>query len=81
MTTNLPPVWFTARAANKNAGYFEAVPIGVNPVTGFVDYRISIDDEVFVVAHDPAKSVWHLLYRALDSSLYGSESDDEMPEL
>ena len=74
---NRHPVWFTARVADKNAGYFEAVPIGIDPVTGMIDYKITIDNEVFVVAHHPDKSVWHLLYRALDASLYGE--DDELP--
>lgn len=73
------PIWFTARVGNKNVGYFEAVPIGENPVTGMVDYRISIDEENFVVAHHPDKPVWHLLYRALDASLYG-DSDNDIPE-
>jgi len=72
------PVWFTARVANKNAGYFEAVPIGTDPITGMIDYRITIDEEVFVVGHHPEKSVWHLLYRALDASLFGQD-DDELP--
>jgi hypothetical protein len=69
------PIWFTARLANKNIGYFEAVPIGVDPVSGMVDYRIEIDGEVLIVAHHPDKSVWHLLYRALDVSLFDSEDD------
>ena len=78
MDINKQAVWFTARQANKNTGYFEALPIGLNPVTGMIDYRITIDEETFVVAHDPKKSVWHLLYRALDASLYGD--DDELPD-
>jgi hypothetical protein len=79
---NKSPVWFTARVNAKNAGYFEAVPIGEDPVTGMIDYRITIDEETFVVAHRPDKSIWHLLYRALDASLYGSDEDeDEIPEL
>lgn len=73
------PIWFTARLANKTLGYFEAVPIGVDPVTGMVDYRIDLDGEVLVVAHHPDKSPWHLIYRALDASLFGEEADD-MPE-
>ena len=69
------PIWFTARIANKTVGYFEAVPIGVDPITGMVDYRIDLDGEVFVVGHHSNKSMWHLLYRALDASLYGQEDD------
>lgn len=69
------PVWFTARINNKHLGSFEAVPIGEDPVTGFVDYRVTIDDEVIVVQHNPEKSFWHLLYRALDTSLYGHDDD------
>ncbi len=72
--TNLP-VWFIARVANKNAGYFEAVPIGQDPVTGMIDYRIQLDNEVFVVAHNPEKPIWMLLYRALDASLFGDQDD------
>jgi hypothetical protein len=77
----MQPVWFTARVANKNAGYFEAVPIGTDPITGMIDYRITIDNEVFVVAHHPDKSIWMLLYRALDSSLFGEDTDELPPEL
>lgn len=72
------PIWFTAREADKHRGYFEAVPIGVNPITGMVDYKITIDEETFVVAHNPEKSVWSLLYRALEASLYGE--DDGLPD-
>lgn len=74
------PIWFTARIANKNAGTFTAVPIGRDPVTGMIDYRIELDNEVFVVAHHPDKSIWHLFYRALDASLFGDD-DDEPTEL
>lgn len=73
------PIWFTARLANKTVGYFEAVPIGVDPVTGMVDYRIELDGETFIVGHHPDKSVWHLLYRALDASLFGLE-DETLPD-
>jgi hypothetical protein len=76
------PVWFVARIANKNMGYFEAVPIGADPVSGFIDYRITIDEEVFVVGHNPDKPIWSLLYRALEASLYGADdTDEEFPDL
>lgn len=75
------PVWFTARVADKNAGYFEAVPIGTDPVTGMIDYRITIDEEVFIVGHHPDKSVWFLLYRALEASLFGQVDDEISPEV
>lgn len=66
-------IWFTARSNLKNIGSFVAVPIGVNPVTGMEDYRVTIDDEVFVVQHRPDKSVWLLLLHALEASVYGED--------
>jgi hypothetical protein len=72
-------IWFTAREDHKHKGSFMAEPIGENPITGMVDYKITIDDETFVVAHDKNASVWMLLYRALDASIFGD--DDLPPEL
>jgi hypothetical protein len=70
------PIWFLARINEKSAGYLEAVPIGVDTVTGFVEYRVQIDEEVFVLSHNPDKGIWHLFYRAIEQSLYGQDDDE-----
>lgn len=64
------PIWFTAREADKNKGYFEAVPIGIDPISGLTDYRVTIDDTVLVIRHDESKGIWHLAYRAIEAALY-----------
>lgn len=79
MINSTGPVWFTARIDAKNAGYFEAVPIGEDAITGFIEYRVQIDEEVFVLQHNPEKSIWHLFYRAIEQSLYGASDDDATP--
>lgn len=68
------PIWFTARQANNFAGYFEAVPIGIDPISGMTEYRVTINEEVVVIRHDASKGFWHLAYRAIEAALF---PDDE----
>jgi len=72
------PIWFTAREGAKNIGYLEATPIGVDAVTGFTEYRVQVDEEVFVLLHNPERGIWHLLYRAIEQSIYGDDPDAEI---